>query len=156
MGHKFIIHFYYMKTKIKIAKQYLTSCVLCTRTFISKLTVLTMPKKNLITVVKWAMTWQNQQNDCAPSESDQPGHPPSLIRVFTVRSMVAEDPRFFHTDSEDSDQTGRMPRLIWVFAMRTLILLVLSCGGSNNVLQTIWKKNIIFITWNSNLLTSKW
>ena len=32
------------------------------------------------------MTWQNQQNECAPSEdSDQPGHPPSLIRVFNVR-----------------------------------------------------------------------
>ena len=31
-------------------------------------------------------TWQNQQNGCAPSEdSDQPGHPPSLIRVFAVR-----------------------------------------------------------------------
>ena len=25
---------------------------------------------------KWAMTWQNQQSECAPSEdSDQPGHP---------------------------------------------------------------------------------
>ena len=33
--------------------------------------------------------------------------------------------------SEDSDQTGRMPRLIWVFTERTLILLVLSCRGSN-------------------------
>ena len=34
----------------------------------------------------WAATWQNQQNDCAPSEdSDQPEHPPSLIRVFAVR-----------------------------------------------------------------------
>ena len=33
----------------------------------------------------WAATWQNQQNDCAPSEdSDQPGHPPCLIRVFVV------------------------------------------------------------------------
>ena len=31
----------------------------------------------------WATLWQNQQNDCAPSEdSDQPGPPPSLIRVF--------------------------------------------------------------------------
>ena len=31
-------------------------------------------------------TWQNQQKGCAPSEdSDQPGHPPSLIRVFAVR-----------------------------------------------------------------------
>ena len=36
----------------------------------------------------WATSWQNQQNNCAPSEdSDQPGHPPSLIRVFAVRSM---------------------------------------------------------------------
>ena len=38
----------------------------------------------------WAMTWQNQQNDCAPSEdSDQPGHSPSLIRVFAVRMKKA-------------------------------------------------------------------
>ena len=35
--------------------------------------------------------------------------------------------------SEDSDQTGQMPKLIWVFARRTLILLVLSCRGSNHV-----------------------
>ena len=36
----------------------------------------------------WAATWQNQQNECAISEdSDQPGRPPSLIRVFAVRSM---------------------------------------------------------------------
>ena len=34
----------------------------------------------------WAISWQNQQSDCAPSEnSDQPGHPPNLIRVFAVR-----------------------------------------------------------------------
>ena len=35
---------------------------------------------------KWAASWQNQQNNCASSEdSDQIGHPPSLIRVFAVR-----------------------------------------------------------------------
>ena len=34
----------------------------------------------------WAATWQNEQSECAPSEdSDQPGHSPSLIRVFAVR-----------------------------------------------------------------------
>ena len=44
---------------------------------------------------------------------------------------VAKDPSFLHADSEDSDQTGRLPRLISVFAGRTLILLVLSCCGSN-------------------------
>ena len=31
-----------------------------------------------------------KRNDCAPSEdSDQPGHPPSLIRVFAVRMKKA-------------------------------------------------------------------
>ena len=39
-------------------------------------------------LLKWAASWQNQQCGCAPSEdSDQPGHLPSLIRVFAVRSM---------------------------------------------------------------------
>ena len=37
----------------------------------------------------WVATWQNRQNqqsDCVPSEdSDQPRHPPSMIRVFAVR-----------------------------------------------------------------------
>ena len=38
----------------------------------------------------WAASWQNQQNDCAPSkDSDQPGHPPSLIRVFAVHMKEA-------------------------------------------------------------------
>ena len=42
------------------------------------------------TITKWAATWQNQQNECAPSEdSDEPGHPPSLIRVFSVRMKKA-------------------------------------------------------------------
>ena len=89
------------------------------------------------------------------AKTDQPGHPPSLIRVLAVRlkktmilnyplsaqrpvwsesSLCAQwvaKPSFFYADSEESDQTGRMPRLIWVFAERTLILLVLSCRGSN-------------------------
>ena len=76
---------------------------------------------------KWAATWQNQQCGFAPSEdSDQPGHPRSLIRVFCPHEET-----YPLSASEDSDQTGRMPRLIWVFAGRTLILLVLSCRGSN-------------------------
>ena len=42
---------------------------------------------------------------CAPSEdSDQAGHPPSLIRVFAVAQLVAKGPSFLHTDSEDFDQ----------------------------------------------------
>ena len=42
----------------------------------------------------WAASWQNQQCGCAPSEdSDQPGHPPSLIRVFAVRLMGSLGPK---------------------------------------------------------------
>ena len=34
----------------------------------------------------WAASWQNQQNNNAPSEdSDQPRHPLSMISVFPVR-----------------------------------------------------------------------
>ena len=46
------------------------------------------PSSWLCSKTIWATTWQYQQNECAPSEdSDQPGHLPSLIRVFAVRSM---------------------------------------------------------------------
>ena len=45
---------------------------------------------NTVLIIVWAASWQNQQSDCAPSEdSDQPGHPPSLIRVFAVRSVCS-------------------------------------------------------------------
>ena len=53
------------------------------------------------------------------AKTNQPGHPPSLIRVFACAQWVVKDPSFLHADSEDSDQTGRMPRLIRVFAGRT-------------------------------------
>ena len=48
----------------------------------------------------------------APSkDSDQPGHPPSLIRVFAVRFNEPWVLSYPLSASEDSDQTGRMPRL---------------------------------------------
>ena len=57
---------------------------------------------------------------CAPSEdSDQPGHPPSLIKSWLYAQWIAKDLSFFHANNEDSDQSGQMPRLIWVFARRT-------------------------------------
>ena len=41
-------------------------------------------------ILIWTATWQTQQNECAPIEdSDQPGHPPSLIRDFAVRMKKA-------------------------------------------------------------------
>ena len=72
-------------------------------------------------------SWQNQQNDCAPSEdSDQPGHPPSLIRGFAVRSMRSWGPNV----SSCGQWRLWSDWLIWVFAGRTCHLLVLSWGSS--------------------------
>ena len=68
---------------------------------------------------------------CAPSEdSDQPGHLPSLIRVFAVRMMKLGPLPTYWAHTKDFDQTGQIPRLIWVFAARTVVLLVLTWGGS--------------------------
>ena len=42
-------------------------------------------KQAMTFLTKWATAWQN---DCVPSkDSDQPGHLPSLIRVFAVCSV---------------------------------------------------------------------
>ena len=53
---------------------------------------------------------------CAPSEdSDQPGHPPSLIQSSLHALWVAKFPSFLYADCKDSDQTdqtGWMLRLI--------------------------------------------
>ena len=69
--------------------------------------------------VIWATSWQNPQNDCAPSkDSDQPGRLPSLIKFLLCFQWVAKNPSLLHADSEDSDQTRWMPRLIWIFVGR--------------------------------------
>ena len=80
----------------------------------------------------WAATRQNQQNEWAPTDdSDQPGHPPRLIRVFTARMKKA-----WVLSYPSSAQLrlirlqNYVPRLIWVFAGRTVTLLDLSCRSS--------------------------
>ena len=76
-------------------------------------------------IMIWAATWQNQQNESVTSEdSDQPGHPPSLIRVLAVCMKKA------WVLSYPLSPQRRLIRLIWVFAGHRLILLVLSCCGS--------------------------
>ena len=56
--------------------------------------------------VIWAATWQNQKNECAPSEdSDQPGHPPSLTRFFAVCMNKPWVLSYHWAHSKDSDQT---------------------------------------------------
>ena len=76
----------------------------------------------------WTTTRENQQSGCAPSaDSDKPGHPPSLIRVFAVHMKVARHVRSLATVKalrKDCDHTRRMPRLIWVCDGRTSTLLL--------------------------------
>ena len=54
----------------------------------------------------------NKMTFVLSEDSDQPGHSPSLIRVFPVSSVGSLQPSSLQTDSADSDQTGRMLRLI--------------------------------------------
>ena len=47
--------------------------------------IFTVWNDSVLSNLIWAVMWQKQQSDCAPSHaSDQPRHPPSLIRVFAV------------------------------------------------------------------------
>ena len=101
----------------------------------------------------WAASWQNQQCGCAPSEdSDQPGHPPSLNRVFAVRLMGSLGPKL--------SSCGQ--RMIWVLDGRTATLLVLSRGGSNLALcvrrQSAWSRNIdkVWSRWGKAGSLSVW
>ena len=74
----------------------------------------------------WAATWQNQQGECAPSEdTDQPGHPPSLIRVFAVRLLA-----FFMRTAKTLIRLGGCPGWSESSLGAHAILLVLSRCGS--------------------------
>ena len=65
---------------------------------------------NIQTIMIWATTWQNQQNECVLSEdSDQPGHPPSLIRVLAVRSWELRTQGFFMRTAKTPIRLGGCP-----------------------------------------------
>ena len=67
--------------------------------------------------VKWAASWQNQQNDmCAQRRLRSAWASTQSDQSSLCAQWVAKDLSFLHADSEDSDQTGRIPMLIWVFA----------------------------------------
>ena len=79
---------------------------------------------------------------CAPSkDSDQPWHPPSLIRVFAVRMKKAWVLSYPLSAQQRLWSDWADPRLIWVFTGRTVILLVLAWGGSiiNQVVHDWYK-----------------
>ena len=93
-------------------------CTYCKFTFIRKnrtyFYILSLIFANLILIVLINRTLEPLHDKTnkvayAPNEySDQPGHPPSLIRETSplCAQWVAKDPRFLHADSENSDQTG--------------------------------------------------
>ena len=61
-----------------------------------------------------AMTWKNQYKDWTQSvDSDQPGYPPSLTRVFAICTLlITQDQSFLYGDSGDSDQSEQITMLI--------------------------------------------
>ena len=82
------------------------------------------------TRVKWATSWQNQQNGnyVHPAKTQITlGIHPVWSETLLCAHWVAKDPSILHVDSKDSDQTGQMTRLIWVIVGAHDILLVLSC-----------------------------
>ena len=74
---------------------------------------------------KWAASWQNQQNDCASSEdSEQSGHPPSLISLRCALNGLLWTQAFFMRTAKTLIRLGAHA-----------IFLVLSWGGSNTYLK---------------------
>ena len=84
----------------------------------------------------------------APSEcSDQPGHQPSLIRLFIIAQRGATDLWLLRVYWEDSDQTGRSEYLLDAqISFDALVINWLEC------LVTTLEKYYIFI---STLSTSE-
>ena len=92
----------------------------------------------------WAAAWQNQQNDCAPSkDSDQPGHPLSLIWVFAVRSMGSEGPKLSSCGQWRLIRLGKCPGWSESLLDAQVILLVLSCGSSFLIQSEYWGAHVI-------------
>ena len=92
---------------------------------------------------KWATSWQNQQNDYAPSEdSDQPGQPPSVIRILGIHQVdqslccalsgLLRTQAFLMRTAKTLIRPGRCPGWSESSLGTQTILLVLSWGGSNN------------------------
>ena len=91
------------------------------------------------------------------NDSDLPGHPPSLIRVFAVRMKEA------WVLSYQLSAQGWMPRLIWVFAGRIVILCVLSwdgsyifCGAGVVKITVHYQDSVIFTQGTLTVLAVRW
>ena len=82
----------------------------------------------------WACEWQNQQNDlCTSEDSDQPGHPSSLIRVFSIHMKKHWVLNYLLSPEWTLIWLGRCPSWSESLLGAHVILLVLSCSGSYTV-----------------------
>ena len=79
----------------------------------------------------WAASRQNQQNDCAPSQdSDQSGHPPSLISLRCAFNGYLRTQAFIMRTAKTLISLGGCPGWSESLLGTHAILLVLSWGGS--------------------------
>ena len=123
---------------------------------------------NMSFSVKWATSWQNQQNKCAPSEdSDQPwhlpslirvlaepGHPPSLIRVFAVhvkKAWVLSYP--FSAQRRLWSDWGHfvgfvMSRLKWIMYRKSIPKYVFWPQKDDSRIQQCMPVKFLFKNWN--------
>ena len=81
--------------------------------------------------------WFELQHDktnkvaCVPSkDSDQPGHPPSLIRVIVVRMKKAWVLSYPLSASEDSDQSEWMPMLWLILCLFSVLFCIVYCSAN--------------------------
>ena len=79
----------------------------------------------------WATAWQINEMTCAPSEdSDQPGHPSNLIRIFTVHFMDSQGPKASSCGQRRLIRLGGCACWSESSLGAQVILFVLSCSGS--------------------------
>ena len=91
----------------------------------------------LLSGENWAASWQNQRNDCAPSEdSDQPGSSQGSWVLVNEYEPRHDKTKKVTASCEDSDQPWHQPNLIRVFAVRMKKAWVLSYPLSAQ--QRLW------------------
>ena len=67
--------------------------------------MLVIKNNEAVLVIKWSAAPNNKMTCVQSEDSDQPGHPPSLARVFAVR-LTKFRSLATHTAHNDSDQTA--------------------------------------------------
>ena len=89
---------------------------------------------------------KTNQMACAPSEySNQPGHPPSLISLYSALSEKLKTQAFFKRTGKTLIRLGGCPGWSESLLSAHAILLVLSWGGPNHD-SAWWACHVTFVT----------